>query len=146
MQVRAYVLLAPLALIAAGGAAPPAAPQTSTVKQSAQTKPAANSSTQDKLPPLSYVCIMPGDEDVLEDKPGKCPNPKCGMPLIPARLTSAWRSVSHTTIIKVGPGKDPLDGRALVQITASMFWVCPGSDDHLLEPGKCADGSGRQIK
>jgi hypothetical protein len=33
-----------------------------------------------------------------------------------------------------------------VQITASMFWVCPGSDDHLLEPGKCADGSGRQIK
>jgi hypothetical protein len=27
-----------------------------------------------------------------------------------------------------------------------MFWVCPGSADHLLEPGTCADGSVRQIK
>jgi hypothetical protein len=146
MQVRAYVLLAPLALIAAGGAAPGAAPQTATVKQATQTKPAAKSSTKDTLPPLSYVCIMAGDEAVLEDKPGKCPNPKCGMPLIPVRLTSAWSSVSHPTIIQDHPGKDPLDKRDLVQITASMFWVCPASDEHLLEPGKCADGNPRQIK
>src|SRR6202158_38507 len=146
MQARAYVLLAPLALIAAGGAAPGAAPQTATVRQATQTKPAAKSSTQDNLPPLSYVCIMAGDEAVLEDKPGKCPNPKCGMPLIPVRLTSAWSSVSHPTIIQDHPGKDPLDKRDLVQITASMFWVCPGSDEHLLEPGKCADGNARQIK
>src|SRR6266852_5907016 len=135
MQVRAYVLWAPLALIAAGGAAPGAAPQTATVRQATQTKPAAKPSTQDKLPPLSYVCIMSGDEAVLEDKPGKCPNPKCGMPLIPVRLTSAWSSVSHPTIIQDHPGKDPLDKRELVQITASMFWVCPGSDEHLLEQG-----------
>jgi hypothetical protein len=68
------------------------------------------------------------------------------MPLIPVRLTSAWSSVTHPTIIQDHPGKDPLDKRDLVQITASMFWVCPGSDDHLLEPGTCADGSGRQAK
>jgi hypothetical protein len=112
-----------------------------------QTKPAAaQSSAQEKLPPLSYVCIMPGDEAVLEDKPGKCPNPKCGMELVPVRLTSAWSSVTHPTIIQDQPGKDPLDKRDLVQITASMFWVCPGSDDHLLEPGTCADGHARQIK
>jgi len=135
-----------LALIAAGGAAPGAAPQTATLKQATQTKPAAKPSTQDKLPPLSYVCIMSGDEAVLEDKPGKCPNPKCGMTLIPVRLTSAWSSISHPTIIQDHPGKDPLDKRDLVQITASMFWVCPGSDEHLLEPGECADGNPRQIK
>jgi hypothetical protein len=68
------------------------------------------------------------------------------MPLIPVRLTSAWSSVSHPTIIQDHPGKDPLDKRDLVQITASMFWVCPGSDEHLLEPGKCSDGNPRQIK
>src|SRR3984893_4925965 len=123
----------------------PARPQTATVRQATQTKPAPKSS-KEELPPLSYVCIMQGDEAVLEDKPGKCPNPKCGMPLIPVRLTSAWSSVSHPTIIQDHPGKDPLDKRDLVQITASMFWLCPGSDEHLLEPGKCADGTGRQIK
>src|ERR1700730_17186457 len=123
----------------------PARPQTATVRQATQTKPAAKSS-KEELPPLSYVCIMQGDEAVLEDKPGKCPNPKCGMPLIPVRLTSAWSSVSHPTIIQDHPGKDPLDKRDLVQITASMFWLCPGSDEHLLEPGTCANGNARQIK
>src|SRR6202166_2952384 len=105
---------APTAKPASGA---PARPTTATVKQasSTQAKPAALSTAQDALPPLSYVCIMPGDEAVLEDKPGKCPNPKCGMPLIPVRLTSAWSSVTHPTIIQEHPGKDPLDKRDLVQ-------------------------------
>jgi hypothetical protein len=137
VRTHAVLLLLPVALIAASGASSGAA---------SQTRQAAQSSAQETLPPLSYVCTMPGDEAVLEDKPGKCPNPKCGMQLIPVRLTSAWSSVSHPTIIQNHPGKDPLDKRDLVQITASMFWVCPASDEHLLEPGKCADGNARQIK
>ena len=104
-------------------------------------------SAAEKLPPIQYVCIMPGDEGVLEDKPGKCPNPKCGMDLKPVRLTAAYSSITHPTMfIQPGPGKDRLDGSPLVPITASMFWVCPGSDEHLMDPGKCADGSARTMK
>src|SRR5271167_2906261 len=100
----------------------PAKSLTAPVKQptAAQAKQAAQSSAEEKLPPLSYVCIMPGDETVLEDKPGRCPNPKCGMELRPVRLSTAWSSVTHPTIIQDHPGKDPLDKRDLVQITASM--------------------------
>src|SRR5260370_32503067 len=94
--------------MAAGGAAPGAAPKTATVKQATQTKPAAKSGTQDKLPPLSYVCIMAGDQAVLEDKPGKCPNPKCRMPLLPVRLTAAWSHLPHPTILPDHPAKGPL--------------------------------------
>ena len=46
-----------------------------------------------KLPPLTYVCIMPGDEDVMEDKPGSCP--KCKMDLVPVRLDAKWWCPVH---------------------------------------------------
>ena len=40
------------------------------------------------LPPISYVCPMAGDEDVIDDHAGKCR--KCGMDLVAIRLDSVW--------------------------------------------------------
>jgi hypothetical protein len=91
------------------------------------------------LPPLSYVCPMAGDEDVVEDQPGKCR--KCGMQLEAIRLDSAWTCPVHAAVVKDGPGKCPLDGRDLVQVTMSVSWSCPGSKTESITPGACPDGS-----
>src|SRR5579864_8076229 len=99
-----------------------------------------SSSSTPKLPPLSYVCIMPGDEDVIEDKPGKCH--KCGMELQPIRLDSVWTCPVHTGVVEqAGPGKCPIDGRDLVQMTMSVSWACEGSKKSALAPGTCPDGT-----
>src|SRR5262245_17905115 len=92
-----------------------------------------------QLPPLSYICTMTGDEDVIEDKPGRCR--KCGMELKPIRLDSVWTCPVHAAVIKDKPGTCPLDGRDLVQVTMSVSWTCPNTDLDAVNPGTCADGS-----
>src|SRR5437667_12862580 len=68
----------------------------------AQTKPAttttAQSAKKEQIPPLSYVCPMPQDSDVVLDKPGKCP--KCGMALQPVRLDTAWSCTNYPSFIQ----------------------------------------------
>jgi hypothetical protein len=101
---------------------------------------APKSAAQDQnLPPLSYVCIMTGDEEVIEDHPGKCR--KCGMELVPIRLDSVWTCPVHAAIHESKPGKCPLDGRPLVQMTMAVSWTCAGSDKESTSPGTCGDGT-----
>jgi heavy metal-binding protein len=110
-----------------------------------RTAPAAATAQSDKLPPLSYVCPMPGDEDVVEDKPGTCR--KCGMTLIPLRLDSVWTCATRPlAVVESKPGRCPIDGTPLVQVTAAVSWTCQGSDRASASPGTCADGSPMQKK
>jgi heavy metal-binding protein len=138
-RIGAVVLVA-----AATGSVAPAA-QTRTAAASprttaAQSKPAQ--ATQQKMP-VSYVCTMPGDEDVVEDKPGNCR--KCNMVLQPVRIEQAFACANNTSILKENPGKCPVDGRDLVPVTVAHFFDCGEKPaKYYPEPGKCADGSARK--
>src|SRR5438477_4258979 len=124
------------------GAALLLAAATGSVVPTAQA-PKATQPAQQKMP-VSYVCTMPGDEDVVEGKPGICP--KCKMVLQPVRIEQAWACANNTSILKENPGKCPVDGRDLVPVTVAHFFACGprgANQQYFPDSGKCTDGSAR---
>ena len=119
---------AALLIALALAASPAAAPQIA--------KPAAASA--DKLPPLSYTCPM--HPEILDGKGGTCPI--CKMDLVPIRLDSVWTcGTKPLAVVKDAPGRCPIDGTALVQVTAVVSWTCAGGSEESASPGTCSDGS-----
>jgi hypothetical protein len=105
----------------------------------------APATAQQTLPPLQYTCPM--HPEVLEDKPGSCHI--CKMPLEPTRIDTElnYSCPDHPAYIGQKPGICPIDRRReLVPVVVTLHWTCKASPDQkLMDPGKCADGSARQL-
>jgi hypothetical protein len=44
-------------------------------------------------------------------------------------------------VVRDAPGRCPIDGTALVQVTAVVSWTCPGGTEESASPGNCPGGA-----
>jgi hypothetical protein len=118
---------------ASASAAPAAAQQKSSLPQTARDA--------DIDYPVAYVCSNTQYTQV-DDKPGTCTADKT--PLTRIRLGIAYKCLHGPANIQAGPGQCNVDHQPKGPVTVSAYWTCKGNG-HYLDPGKCADGTARDI-